>query len=279
MTDSKAIFITPKGEFGIYIESRRITARLTQRELGAAIKLPFQSLTALLTGKKPPTHQILERLTEVLGGENLVAKFPLLKQVDAKKMAQPKNVHLRLQYLVNELAGGKQGAFSLSVGWTKSAISPLINGKAPLTADKSEKLLKALPQVNREWLLTGSGQPFSGTTQADTESEQPAATGQEEYQEPESENPREKREQFLGPDFKEAMLRHIQLPGIPLATREMPVKVAPDLQVPASTVTQNQWGHTLDVTALIQFLEQLMLKKCGLTAAQTEELYFYFFPT
>lgn len=64
----------------------------------------------------------------------------------------------RLQYIIHDLARGKQNRFAKIVGKTESTISTALSGKNRLKSDSLGKLSKL--GVNINWLETGEGEPY-----------------------------------------------------------------------------------------------------------------------
>jgi hypothetical protein len=68
----------------------------------------------------------------------------------------------RIDYLVKELTCDNGRAFALKVGMPDSSVSKWRNGSRKPSRMAMEKILAAYPEVRREWLVDGKGQPFVG---------------------------------------------------------------------------------------------------------------------
>lgn len=64
----------------------------------------------------------------------------------------------RLDYLVEHLEGGKSAAFAEKIGVRRDVISRIRAGSLRLSR-RYDAILKAYPEVDRNWLLTGEGYP------------------------------------------------------------------------------------------------------------------------
>ena len=61
--------IMKKGEMGSYIERRRKSLRITQRNLAMLCGVSEHALCSLERGKSNPTFEVLERVADALGLE------------------------------------------------------------------------------------------------------------------------------------------------------------------------------------------------------------------
>lgn len=68
----------------------------------------------------------------------------------------------RIDYLVNELTYNNGRAFALKIKMPDSSVSKWRNGSRKPSRMAMEKILAAYPEVRREWLIDGKGQPFVG---------------------------------------------------------------------------------------------------------------------
>lgn len=66
----------------------------------------------------------------------------------------------RLNYLIGILAGNNAAEFSRKTGADPSVLSRARNGGA-IPSGLVWKICKAYPDVNREWLETGEGEPLN----------------------------------------------------------------------------------------------------------------------
>ena len=65
----------------------------------------------------------------------------------------------RLSYLVASLENGNAAAFARKCGIPEASLSRLRNGKNEITMTYYTRILAAYPQVRREWLFAGVGEP------------------------------------------------------------------------------------------------------------------------
>ena len=147
-------------ELSRFLTTARTEAGLTSKEVAAAIKLPVPDLEAYEAGKKKPTRLMLDRLTAALGCENLATRFPPIAPLDARALAQPGNVALRLRHLVNVVAEGNQRRFAHGAGWAEGVASQVLTGRQALSGALTDKLLAALPTLSEKWLRQGNGSAF-----------------------------------------------------------------------------------------------------------------------
>jgi len=68
----------------------------------------------------------------------------------------------RIDYLVNELTYNNGRAFAGKTGLPESSVSKWRKGVRHPSREAMEKILAAFPEVRREWLVDGNGQPFVG---------------------------------------------------------------------------------------------------------------------
>ena len=136
----------------------RKRCKLTQEQVGQAIRREAAVVEEYETALARPTPFILAALGQ-LYGEDLVGAFPL-PGTSPKELAVRSNLKGRLQHLVNVTTGGKKGEFAELAGLSATAVSTALSGRTPLTAASTELVLRALPQLSRNWLLKGKGEPF-----------------------------------------------------------------------------------------------------------------------
>jgi hypothetical protein len=71
------------------------------------------------------------------------------------------NFNDRLDYLIKKQASGKQKQFSIETGIPYSSLNEQLHSdKKKPKSEFLEKIKKAYPLVNMEWLVTGEGEPF-----------------------------------------------------------------------------------------------------------------------
>lgn len=64
----------------------------------------------------------------------------------------------RIRHIIKSLEGGVAAAFAKKIGVSLPTVSKMQNGKIGIRKH-IEKILKAYPNVRREWLMTGEGYP------------------------------------------------------------------------------------------------------------------------
>jgi transcriptional regulator with XRE-family HTH domain len=64
----------------------------------------------------------------------------------------------RIEYLIKVLEGGSGYKFAQKVGMSNASISRIRKGDYGIRL-KIDAIIKAYPQINREWLETGEGYP------------------------------------------------------------------------------------------------------------------------
>ena len=67
----------------------------------------------------------------------------------------------RFVSLMNKIAGGSQRAFASLLGCSQAVISKIVNGEQE-PGPHLIRLVRSLPGVNVEWLVTGEGEPLIG---------------------------------------------------------------------------------------------------------------------
>lgn len=63
----------------------------------------------------------------------------------------------RLEIVISCVANGNAAEFSRITGINKGQVSQMLSGAIKIGESRGGKILKAYPQVQREWLLRGTG--------------------------------------------------------------------------------------------------------------------------
>ena len=71
--------------------------------------------------------------------------------------ARRSSLRARVRWVLDELSEGNQSAFARRVGITQQAVSKIAAGGG-VSGEVLERIARAFPTVNPEWLLTGRGQ-------------------------------------------------------------------------------------------------------------------------
>lgn len=132
---------------------------LTLAQLAKAVKRGEGYLQNYETGSSRPSPQAMVALGEVFGVD-LVAAFPF-PGTSPKELKVPGNVSGRLRHLIDLTCGGVQLKFAAVTGLTGSAISAGVNDRSPLSAAQTELVYRTLPELSRDWLARGKGEPFA----------------------------------------------------------------------------------------------------------------------
>ena len=82
--------------------------------------------------------------------------FKPKKRAENRQESKDMNDSEKLEYLIKHLEGGNMKAFSRKTGITYTTLSRIRSGEFRI-ASRTEKILEAYPEINRNWLLTGKG--------------------------------------------------------------------------------------------------------------------------
>lgn len=70
----------------------------------------------------------------------------------------------RIQLIIDRFEGGQKTRFAQRIGTSKSSVTKLTDGSFRI-ASFAERIVRAYPEINARWLLTGEGDPTAGYPQ------------------------------------------------------------------------------------------------------------------